>query len=96
MISSNKEVFDAAAPPYQEALKNSGYSYELKYWPEEPSRGKRNRNRRVTYFNPPFSMNVKSKIGADFLQLIRKHFPKSNPLSKVINTNTVKTEDQSA
>ena len=90
MISSNKEVFDAAAPPYQEALKNSGYSYELNYCPEEPSRGKRNRNRRVTYFNPPFSMNVKSKIGADFLQLIRKHFPKSNPLSKVINTNTVK------
>ena len=35
-------------------------------------------------------MNVRSTIGGDFSKLIRKHFPKSNPLSKIINTNTVK------
>ena len=27
-ISSNKEVFDSAFPPYQEALKQSGYDYK--------------------------------------------------------------------
>ena len=44
----------------------------------------------MTYFNPPFALNVKTNIGAKFLQLIDKHFPPSNPLSKLINRNTVK------
>ena len=90
MISSNKEVFDAAAPPYQEALQKSGHNFELNYTPVVTSGGRRKRQRRIVYFNPPFSLNVRSNIGADFLKLIDKHFPKSNPLSKVINRNTVK------
>ena len=90
MLSSNKEVFDAAAPPYQEALQKSGHNFELNYTPVVTSGGRRKRQRRIVYFNPPFSLNVRSNIGADFLKLIDKHFPKSNPLSKVINRNTVK------
>ena len=90
MISSNKEVFDAAAPPYQEALRNSGHNFQLNYTPTVISEKRRKRQRRIVYFNPPFSLNVRSNIGADFLRLIDKHFPKSNPLSKIINRNTVK------
>ena len=30
-ISANKDVFDAAAPIYQEALRKSGYSHKLAY-----------------------------------------------------------------
>ena len=90
MISSNKEVFDAAVPPYQEALRNSGHTFELNYTPTVISEKRRKRQRRIVYFNPPFSLNVRSNIGADFLNLINKHFPKSNPLSKIINRNTVK------
>ena len=33
---------------------------------------------------------VKTKIGAKFLRLIDQHFPKSNPLSKIFNRNTLK------
>ena len=90
LISSSKEVFEEAVPPYQEALKKSGHSFELSYSPKTLTGGRRNRKRKIVYFNPPFSLNVKSKIGADFLQLIKKHFPKSNPLSKIINSNTIK------
>ena len=30
-LSSNEETFRNATPPYDDALKNSGYDYELKY-----------------------------------------------------------------
>ena len=36
-ISSNEEVFNSAIPPYQQALKNSGYDHVLKFCPTQPS-----------------------------------------------------------
>ena len=30
-LSSSKEIFDAAAPAYQEALRKSGYEFKLEY-----------------------------------------------------------------
>ena len=41
MISSDKEVFDAAASPYQEALQKSGHNFELNYTPVVTSGGRR-------------------------------------------------------
>ena len=46
--------------------------------------------RNILYFNPPYSQGVRTNVGAKFLKLINKHFPKSNPLSKIINRNSVK------
>jgi hypothetical protein len=90
-ISSNEAVFNAAAPPYQEALAASGYVHKLQFEPEtNPSNRKRNRGRKIIYFNPPFSANVETKIGAKFLKLISTYFPKDNPLHKIFNRNTVK------
>ena len=93
-LSSSKELFDAASPQYQESLKQSGYKYKLEYKEmdgnveNQPGRS-RNRRRRVTYFNPPFSLNVETNVGKEFLTII-KSFPKSNVLSSIINTNTIK------
>ena len=93
-LSSSKEVFDAESPIYQQALKQSGYDYKLEYkdmsesLTTAPSRSK-NRSRKITFFNPPFSLNVQSNIGKEFLELIRK-FPKENVLSKIVNTNSIK------
>ena len=39
---------------------------------------------------PPFSKSVKSNVARNFLQLLEKHFPDSNPLHKLFNRNTVK------
>ena len=90
-ISSNKEVFDAACPPYQAALERSGYDYKLNFEPPTPQPPKRrNRPRKITWFNPPFSQNVQTNIGGKFLGLIKKHFPKGSPLYKVVNPNTIK------
>ena len=45
MISSNKKVFDAAAPPYQEALRNSGHTFELNYTPTVISEKKKEKTK---------------------------------------------------
>ena len=61
-ISSDKQSFEAACPPYQDALSKSGYEFMLHYDPETPKQ-KRTRSRKVTWFNPPYSANVATNIG---------------------------------
>ena len=90
LISSNQAVFDWASPPYQEALKKSGHDFTLKFDPPTPYEKTTNRQRKITWFNPPFSKNVQSNIGKQFLNLIDKNFPSNHPLRKIINRNTVK------
>ena len=94
LLSSSEEMFNSVAPVYQEALKKAGYSHKLEFQQAEAEPAKKTksrcRSRKVTWFNPPFSKNVKTRVGDEFFKLISKHFPKSNPLSKIINRNTVK------
>ena len=89
-ISSNKDEFDKAKREYQEALDASGYKHKLTY--EEPteatSRKKRTRN--ILWFTPPYNQAVTTNLGACFLKLLEKHFPKGNPLHPILNRNTVK------
>ena len=91
-ISSNEEIFRKAAPPYQEALINSGYDYPLHY--EHPSRPSttrpRNRQRKIHWYNPPFSTNVESNIGRKFLKIVADSFPRGHKLAKIFNRNTIK------
>ena len=90
-ISSNEDVFKANCRPYQEALVKSGYNFELNYQKQNQKKTKNRRNpRNITYFNPPFSLSVKTKIGDKFLRALDKCFPSYHPLSKIINRNTVK------
>ena len=90
-LSSNEKMFQSVVETYQEALKNAGYEYKLSYQPNQPTTQKpRSRKRKILWFNPPWAMNVKTNVGAKFLNLLDKHFPKNNPLSQIINRNTVK------
>ena len=77
---------------YQEALNKSGYNYNLSYKEShnDTQRSRRNRPRNILWYNPPFSKNVKTNVGKCFLSLIDQHFPKSNPLQKIFNRNTLK------
>ena len=68
---------------------NSGFNYSMKFGaPVENAR--RNRNRKVIWFNPQYSLNVKTNIGKVFLKLVRKHFPRSHKLSKIFSLDTIK------
>ena len=89
-LSSDEHIFDQAAPLYQAALKSSGFTDALKYGNSEPGRARRNRARKIIWFNPPYSKNVSTNIGQRFLRLISKHFPKASKLHKIFNKNTVK------
>ena len=95
-ISSDEEVFKKAAPPYQEALRKSGYSYTLKFnppqqqSPESTNTEKKKRQRNIIWFNPPFSKNVQTNIGKEFLNLIKKCFPPNHKLRKLFNRNNLK------
>ena len=93
-ISSNETVFNEAKTPYENALHNAGYRVNLSYDPTTTDANVRNqqqkRKRNITWFNPPYSSNVKSNIGKRFLTLIDQHFPKHHPLHKICNRNTLK------
>ena len=88
-ISSNATEFKKAAPVYQEALNESGYKYKLNYNPTE-NQTKRNRDRKITWFNPPFDLTVKTNVGKKFLAILKSSFTATNPLHKIFNKNTVK------
>jgi hypothetical protein len=90
LLSSNEDIFDQAAGAYNDALKSSGYSETIQYSEKKKeesiptnqnsinkSRSK-NRKRKIIWFNPPYSKNVKTNVGATFIRLINKHFPKGS------------------
>ena len=90
-ISSNEQVFQEAKTEYENALKDAGYSTELKYnQNKDKTKKKRNRKRNIVWYNPPFSKSVKTDLGRKFLYLLKKHFPENHKLHKIINKNTVK------
>ena len=98
-ISCNKNVFDRNIGIYNTALKNSGFDQTLTYDEQdeptsdsvnEESNQTRKRKRNIIWYNPPYSMSVKTNVGKIFFKLLRKHFPPSHPMYTIFNTNKVK------
>ena len=89
-ISSNKEIFDNAAPIYQAELTKNGYHHTLEFDQTATTNRRKTRHRKVIYFNPPYSMNVKTNIGAKFLRLLDQHFPPGSLLYPLLNRRKVK------
>ena len=92
-LSSTKEIFDQSKQHYQEALEKSGHKHTLQYNPSTNSLGnrrRRNRGRKIIWFNPPFSRSVETNVGEKFLRLLDIHFPEHDPLHKIFNRQTVK------
>ena len=95
-ISCNKNVFDRNLGIYNTALKNSGFDQTLTYDEQdeptsdsvnEESNQTRRRKQNIIWYNPLYSMNVKTNVGKIFLKLLRKHFPPSHPMYTIFNTN---------
>ena len=89
ILSSTNEEFERAAPPYKEALKKAGYNEDIKY--QKPTSGQRkNRGRKKLWFNPPFSLTVKTNITKMYADIINKAFPAGHPyLRKLFNKNNM-------
>ena len=88
-ISCNKDEFDKIKPLYQKALMDSGHTYNLTY-EEKKKKNRRKSKRKIIYYNPPFNLELKTKIGKRFLEIISEEFTKDNPLRKIFNRNTLK------
>lgn len=41
------------------------------------------------WFNPPFNLSVRTKIGKIFFNLLEQNFPKKTKLCKIFNKNNV-------
>ena len=88
-ISSNKELFNKAKPHYESALKQSGHDEKLIYTERKKpvthtaENSRKNRQRNIVWFNPPYSLNVQTNIGREFLNLVCKHFPKNHRYNKI-------------
>ena len=87
--SSNKEIFERSKQEYEEALKNGGYCIKLEYRDRERSntQKRRNRRRKILWFNPPYNMEVVNNSGKEFFKLLKRNFPSENPLHKIFNKN---------
>ena len=89
--SSNERVFNSSKYQYEKALRDSGYTdFELKFNKTSNNHTKRNWQRNIIWFNPPFSRPVSANVGKRFLQLLRQHFPPSNKFHKIFKKNAVK------
>ena len=76
-----------------DALNKSGFLEKLNYTSAQnknDKNGNKQRKHKIIWYNPPYSANIKTNIGKTFLNLIKKHFPKTNKLHKIFNKNTVK------
>ena len=63
----DENIFKEFTQIYQEALKNQK-SINNKN-PET-----KQRKRKINWFNPPYSKNISTKVGSQFLKLINKRF----------------------
>ena len=71
-LSCNKQEFDKVKSVYESALKDSGHFSSISYNNSNTQNAQRSRNRKVIWFNPPYSQNVKTNIGKMFIKIVRK------------------------
>ena len=92
-ISSDEQTFNSFKKDYEQALLKSGHKPKLEYNPPTPKRNTRNkqRKRNIIWFTPPHSSALKTNLGKQFLNIVDKNFPISNPLHKIINRKTSTT-----
>ena len=94
-LSSDEEIFNRAKGIYQTALQESGHAPDMEFHPQVeelaiPTGRNRKRNRKVVWYNPPFSSHVKTDVGKKFLQLLDVHFPTGHRYAGLFNRSKVK------
>ena len=90
-ISSDEANFNEEKHHYEEALKTSGHQSELLFEEKKQTQKKKKcRSKNITWFNPPYNKNLKTRLGEAFLKLLDKHFPVNSVLHPIINRHTVK------
>ena len=82
-LSSNEDIFEKAKPAYRDALNKRGFQERLSYTSAQNKNDEndnKQQKRKIIWYNRPYSANIKTNIGKTFLNLIKKHFSKTNIL----------------
>ena len=88
-LSSSAKEFEEIVAPYKEELKAAGYKENnLEY--KEKSGGKKNRKRKIMYYNPPYNPCVQTNVTRIFNSLLEKYFKKGTLMGKLFNNNNCK------
>ena len=90
-LSCSEDHFNQAKGHYNTALRKSGFTEGITFSKPSTSKRKRSRQRKITWFNPPFSSHVQTNVGRCFINIIKKHFKPKHKYYKIFNTNTIKT-----
>ena len=65
--SSTAEIFNSSKEEYKTALKNSGCkNIDFKYIAENKNDSRKNRQRNIIWFNPPFNQTLSTNVGKQF------------------------------
>ena len=95
-ISSCKRIFNNSKAPYNRALLKSGFpaskllSFQDKTATPTTNTHRRNRPRKVVWYNPPFCELSSINIAKQFLWLVDTCFPHLHPLRKICNRMNLK------
>ena len=90
-LSSSEEIFNQEIDYYRDALTSAGYKdLQLEY--TKPKAPRRQRRRKVTWFNPPFNCEVTTNVEDYFLKLVDKFLTKNRhpKIAKAFNRATLK------
>ena len=69
---------------YNQKRLKSGFNEKLTYSTKTAdcdNSEMKKRKRKVVWFNPLFSLNVKTNVGKIFLRLVKRHFAKERPIA---------------
>ena len=91
-IFCDENVFNNAKLTYEKALSNNDFNETFSHIKSSDHstnerEAKKKRKRKTIWYYFTFSLNVKTNVGKLFFKILRKNFPKTNPLSKVFNKN---------
>ena len=91
-ISSSKDIFDQAIPPYQRPLMKADTitNYRTTTLQSKQPVTKGIGEGTLHGITPPWNSNVKTNLGKKFLSIVDKCFPKNHPLNKIFNRHTLK------
>ena len=82
--SSNADKINNTKLEYEQALRKSWHTTKLTYTPPNHERNnlRRTKQRKITWINPPFNLDISTNVAKIFLNLIEKHFTRSSKLHK--------------
>ena len=68
-LSANEEIFKNSVRPCNEALTKAGYKHQMLYQQNIRQNTNTNKNQKksIIWLNPPYSANVVTKVGKQFL-----------------------------